>query len=279
MSDALIEKWRAAAEQVQQPVTSLPVPIDVLFGEAVDLVAYVRRYWDPILDGRGQVVRPGLSQVNAPQNERLPASIDTEIDELQQASRRAHTLYLLKSGGPGEDPMREASGLLADITGTLEFVLDDGSRSTEDQSLENLGRAHQAVTTQDGMALALEEYADLCDEVRPELEALGTFDARGIEQARALARQLRQRSAPADTTDEADRMKQLRDQLWTLLLDRMGRVRQVARHVYRLQPELYHRATSQYLRRQRAEARRREKSGAQARTNGGQITPAAYPGA
>ncbi|MBN1605370.1 MAG: hypothetical protein JW940_01995 [Polyangiaceae bacterium] len=53
----------------------------------------------------------------------------------------------------------------------------------------------------------------------------------------------------------------LRNQLWTLLLARMRRVRTVARHVFRLYPDIAQQATSRYLRRQRAQARRKAQTG------------------
>jgi hypothetical protein len=82
MSDVLIEKWRTQAEQVTDPVEGLSVPIDVLFGEAVDLVGFVNRYWEPVFDARGNVLRPGLSQVNTTARERLSPRVAAELDEL-----------------------------------------------------------------------------------------------------------------------------------------------------------------------------------------------------
>jgi len=260
MSDALIEKWRAEAGLVEKPVESVDVPVSVLFGEAVDLVGFTRRYWSPRTDGGGRVIRPGLSQVNTEEKTRLSPMISEELDELQQAGSRAHTLYLMAAGGPAEDLMKQATELLSDITATLEFLFDDGVETEEDYQLARLRTANGEPTTQDAMALALEQYADLAEENRSELDALETFDVGGIDRARELAAELRERSAPQAAVESAEQAMQLRNQLWTLLQQRMSRVRSVARYVFRMYPEIAREATSAYRRRQRAELRRRKKA-------------------
>jgi hypothetical protein len=187
-----------------------------------------------------------------------------ELDELQQASRRANTRYLLKSGKTSEDLMKQAAVVLGDLTATIEFVLDDDVDTEQDVALEQLEAAHDSPTTQDSMALALEEFADLGDEMRGELDALGTFDVADLAVARDMAKRLRQRSAPRASDDEIAQAQRLRNQLWTLLLERMRRVRRTARLVFRHHPEIAQQATSQYQRRLRAEARRRERASTRA---------------
>jgi hypothetical protein len=259
MSDALIEKWRSEAEGVNEPDESADVPVDVLFGEAIDLVGFIRHNWEPQLDGRGQVVRPGLSQVNTEEETRISPTIATEIDELQQASSRAHTLFLLASGGKADDLMGRATAVLSDITATLEFVFDDGRETVEDVQLARLRAANEQPTSQDAMALALNQYASMADEHRDLLDGLGTFDIGTIDLARELAAALLDRSAPKGDTAAQQAMK-LRNQLWTLLQARMKRVRSVARYVFRMHPEIARGATSSYQRRQRAELRRRKQA-------------------
>ena len=145
-------------------------------------------------------------------------------------------------------------------------VGDDGEQTEDDLKLTALADEHARRTSQDGMALALEEYADLADELRTEFDSLGTFDVRNVGRAREVAKELRQRSAPQASDDEAAQAKRLRNQLWTLLQQRMGQVRRVARHAFRQHPQIARDATSSYERRQRAEARRRAKAAAAAKT-------------
>lgn len=260
MSDQLIEKWRSEAEAIRNPAEDAGVPIHVLFGEAVDLVGFVRSYWLPDEDAAGRLLRPGLSQVNGKRTQRLSPTIGQEIDELQQAVRRADTLYLLAAGGPSADLMGRASVVLADISGTLEFLLDDGQEDERDLQLSNVREANAEPTSHDKMALALEQYADLAAEFQEDLDDLDTFDVRILDVARELAVQLRERSAPQPSDDSAEQAKRLRNQLWTLLQDRMRRLRAVARYVYRAHPEIARKATSAYERRQRAESRRRARA-------------------
>jgi hypothetical protein len=88
---------------------------------------------------------------------------------------------------------------------------------------------------------------------------LGGFDGSLIDEARALAKKLRERSAQKIVgvpPGEQRQALELRNRIATLLHDRMNRVRAVARFVFRNQPDLVRRVTSSYQRDRRAAARR-----------------------
>lgn len=275
VSDQLIDKWRSEAQAVRRPLAQLSVPIYVLFGEAVDLVGFVERYWKPKADGAGRLLWPGLSQVNTKRSQRISPTIGRELDELQQAASRADTLYLLAAGGPAADLMARATEVLADIRSTLQFLLDHGQEDARAQQLARVREANTQLTSHDRMALALEHYADLANAFREELDELDNFDVRVLDVARELAVQLRLRSAPKASEQDVKQAKRLRNQLWTLLQDRMRRVRAIARYVYRRYPEIARQATSAYERRRRAESRRRARTRAQPPA----LTPTAGEGA
>ncbi|WP_437984739.1 hypothetical protein [Sorangium sp. So ce117] len=82
-------------------------------------------------------------------------------------------------------------------------------------------------------------------------------DAAHLDEARAVAAELRSRPAQAEAiSGQAQDALLLRNKLATLLVERMGLVRNAARFVFRGQPEIVHEVTSAYERRKRAAARR-----------------------
>ena len=94
---------------------------------------------------------------------------------------------------------------------------------------------------------------------------LGGFDAALIEEARALAKKLRERSAQklvGVPPGEQRAALELRNRVATLLHDRMNRVRAAARFVFRHDPDLVRRVTSAYQR-QRRNAANRARAGQQ----------------
>lgn len=114
---------------------------------------------------------------------------------------------------------------------------------------------------QDGMALALDGYAALAARYEAGLTRIDGFDVGLIEEARTLGVTLREQSAAAlvRTTPDAQRQAlALRNQLLTLLTERVRRVRRAAQYVFRNFPEVTRKFTSAYERRQRS-ARRRTK--------------------
>ena len=99
------------------------------------------------------------------------------------------------------------------------------------------------------------------------------FDVALMEEARALARSLREQSANAltRTTPIAQREALGRRNLFTLLQDRVRRVRRTATYVYREYPTIVRKFTSAYERR-RAAARRRTTSDVAPAPTGTEVT-------
>lgn len=258
MSDQLLEKWREQAQKISEPRTSFGVPTDVFLGEAMELAGFARNYWERKVDGHGRLIRPGLESINVRGEQRLSPRVAQELDELQQAAHRAQFLYKTQVNPPNEDLMGQAADVLSELTAVLQFHYDDGVDTVEDTQLARLGSEHAEPVSQDMMALALDDYAALAQPIRAELDGLADFSAETIDLARDLARRLRERSAPSDKDSEASQALLLRNQIWTLLYDRMRQVRSAAQLVFRKHPEIARLATSSFQRRQRAELRRRK---------------------
>ena len=260
MSEEMLAKWRGAARALTQPRTSFALPAHVFLGEAVDVAAFVQNYWEPVLDGRRRVIRPGLSSVNAEGTLRLSPQIAQELDELQQAAHRAQFLYKLAVSPAEEDVMEQGAATLSELTAILEYYYDDGQETVEDVQLERLHDEHAVPTSHDAMALALDDYAALAAPIRDQLNGLAGFSVETIDEARTLASQLRSKSAPKQADTAARDALRLRDQIWTLLYDRIREVRRTARIVFRHHPEILRQATSTYQRRKAAEYRRRQRA-------------------
>ncbi len=264
MSDELLAKWRKQAVAIDEPRTTFGVPVHVFLGEAVEVAGFAQNYWENQKDPNGRVLRPGLESVNTPGRIRLSPDIVQELDELQQAAHRAQFHYKMAVDPPGVALMDLSEQLLGELTSVLEYFYDDGQTTVEDAQLEVLASQHSEPTSHDAMALALDDYAAMADAASEELDGLANFSLETIVQARSFARQLRERSAPDAQGERVSQALRLRNQVWTLLHDRMASVRRAAGIVFRAHPEIQRRVTSSYQRAKQAEYRRRLRAEKQA---------------
>lgn len=136
----------------------------------------------------------------------------------------------------------------------LAFRFGDG----HDERLVALRGAHPAGAKSNGaLAAELEGYAAFGEAHRAEIDGLGGFDPGSLDEARVLAKVLRDRPANAAApSDGAARALALRNRLAVLLAEKMNAARPAARFVFRHHPAIVREATSAYERRRRAAARR-----------------------
>ncbi|MFT3764171.1 MAG: hypothetical protein QM820_01420 [Minicystis sp.] len=258
-SKSELEQWKAAAMKVaSDELPPANVPLHVIFGEAVDVARFTDAYWEPEVDAKKNVVRRGLVSAVGPKS-RLYPEIGRDILSLQRAAQEAHTRYLLTvSPGTAADPVERGTFLLDEITATLEWLFDDGVEDENDKQLASLQAAHaDDPGSADALALALDDYAALAEPHRAAMDGLGEFDAKHIDEAREVAKALREKPATAAAaTPEAKSALALRNKVVTLLWERMSTVRSATKFVFRGQPEIVRRVTSTYERRRRAAARR-----------------------
>jgi hypothetical protein len=255
-----VSKWEAAAWALEGRIEPLRAPFHVLAGEALDVARFCRRNWSPIAGYKGQTVRPGLS--SAVGNGTFTEAIADEIIQLQAAFQAAQTRYRLLITGVDTQPMECAQFILGELRSTLEWLFHDAEIHHSAAQLAALDAAHHGALSQDAVAAALFDYAELADRHRQAIAGLGGFEKPLIEEARALGNELRELSAgpaaPADPPDEV-RALEFRNRLGMLLYDRMQRVRAAARFVFRHQPDLVRQVTSVYARRQRAAHRSQQR--------------------
>jgi DNA anti-recombination protein RmuC len=213
------------------------VPLHVLTGEAVDVAAFFKRYYEPEL---------------AP---RTGKRITLLVDEVQSAQ----TQYQLAADAPaGDEDVQRGRFVLSELTAALEFLFDDGVEDERDAQLARVRQANEDTSSTDALAGALAEYAGLAEAYRDELDGLGDFEAEMIDEAKELAAAIRDRSAQgtSDTGKKSAAALEWRNRLAGLLAQEVGRVRKAARFVFRHHPQIRREATSTYERRTRAARRR-----------------------
>ena len=244
-----IELWKSEAEAISDP-KPIGLPLDVLVGESVEVAKFLRKYWEA-----GQR-RPGLSSAGP----KLSPEVADEILSVRDAVQDAQTEYLLiiEDKVPTKDLMAQGNKQLGEITGVLEWHLDDGVNDDADTRLSQLKEAHSDDTSSaDSLAQALHDYATLAKPLAGELDGLGNFNAATIDEAFETADRLGE-VQPGGTprSEAATDAIFLRNQLANLLKGRMRLVRSAARFVFRDHPEIVREVTSAYERKRRAAARR-----------------------
>ncbi|WP_437289241.1 hypothetical protein [Sorangium sp. So ce406] len=258
-----IERWSEAVQRMNAgDLPALTVPWHVLLGEAVDVAKFFEKYWKTQTDAQKRVTRLGLESAVPKDSKkgdaaRLGPKTAEEILSLQRATQEAHTRYLL-TVEKNKSPRERGKFLLGEIWATLSFYFDDGVEDDKDEMLARIDAAHAGdPDTADALASALDDYALLGEKHRGALDGLGGFQAGYLDEARAVAAELRRLPAQAEAISrQAQEALLLRNKLAALLIERMGLVRSAARFVFRGQPEIVREVTSAYDRRKRAAARR-----------------------
>ena len=253
------ERWIREARAIAPDQTTIRLPLHALLAEAVDIAKTVAKYWDTVTEpDTGQVVRIGLDSLGA----RLPASMAGDLLSLREAVQQAQSAYLLASEQRVSAPTDRARFVLGELTATLEYLFDDGVEDEKDAQLAAAKASHaQHPETMDALAAQLEDYAAIAKEYEKDMDGLGGFDARLIQEAVELARTLRDQPATAQhapVTKAAEAML-LRNQLAALLFRKIAICRNAIRFVFRRHPDVVREAASTYYRKKKAESRRRAK--------------------
>lgn len=256
MSQADLEKWQPAAKALKGDDFNFHVPLHVLLGEAVDVAKFHEKYWN-----KGESHAGLQSAVRKGRENEISPKTGQEILELQGAAQTAHTAFLLSVGLPGTDPSVRGAALVSELAEALTWYFDDGVDDERDLQLTAIEQAHaDDPASADALASELEDYAALAEAHRKALDGLGDFDVADIEEARAVAKALRDRAAtPQASSPEQRAAMSLRNRLLTLLTARMGLVRGAARFAFRRKPDIIREATSAFERRRRAKTRARAK--------------------
>lgn len=252
-----IDRWAPEAQKLPSDEIRLAVPFHVHLGEATDVARFHHKYYDSVGARDGQPARPGLDTV-ADEGRGLNAQTGADILSVREATQQAHTRYLLTASPSAATPRERGRFLVGEMAATLGYLFDDGVDNERDAQLAAVQAAHATTPdSNDAVAAELEDYSGLGETYRTEIDGLGGFDVKLLDEAKAVAAELRNRPAtPVVLNDEAARALALRNRLAMLLATKMNAVRSAARFVFRRRPEIVREATSAYERRRRAAARR-----------------------
>ena len=181
------------------------------------------------------------------------------IRSLVGAGRTASAQALFPGEPKSERPamVEQADEVLFDLGAAIEFILDDGVEEPADEAWES---AKDRATDDDTLATkiqALEDYAQIGEELLDRLKELGDFKPEWIALSRNLATKL-SAGGPAKRGVSASAEIDLRNRIFVLLEEKIDDVRAAAKYVYRRHPEVLREVTSQYERRRRLELRRRK---------------------
>lgn len=253
----LIVRFTPEANALPTDDLVISVPFHVLLGEAVDVARFYERYYDSMPPKDGKPGRRGFDTVEN-KKQGLTAGTGKEIMDLREAVQQAQTAYLASVSPRGTAPMERGRALVDELSSTLEWHFDDGVVNERDAQLSTVVQMHESTPdSADALAAELDDYAALASMYRAEIDGVGGFDAKTIDEAKKVAVELRDRPAsPATPGEETRQALALRNRLATLLNQRMNLVRSAARFVFRGSPEIVRESTSAYERRRRAAARR-----------------------
>lgn len=227
-------------------------PINVALGEADDVARLVERYWEPVRDEATGITRPGLK------SSRLKFTVAAEIRALAKGvteQRQRYQAALVPRGS--QELLARGNFLLTELTGAIAYRLDDGVEDESDVRLEHLRQEHADADAIDEIALALEDYAEMARPMIDELDDVGGFEARYIDEAIEVAKRLRALPPPNATLSEEARIAMAtRNRYLELLQRRVSEVRKAIAYVFRNHPVIVRESHSAWLSRRRAAARR-----------------------
>lgn len=243
-----------AEEMVKYAAYKPTLPVHVLLREAITTATFTRQFWEPSKDGAGVAV-PGLKSAGA----KLSRCIADEIDELVKLGYAADGEYLTAAQmNLSPEKYKRADHLESEMEAVLVWYFDDDVEDDNDAQLAAV-RASPAMRSESiaAKALSLNQLATLARPHAKELDGLGGFDARYIDEAEALADELRAIQSPTGPqTARTTTAIQKRNAVLGVLANRVGKVRKAAQFVFREHPAIAQRASSAYERNRRAALRR-----------------------
>lgn len=258
MSDNTYKPSRFDAEAAALPNSdiNLSMPVETFLGEALDVARSAQKYWPSVKEPlTGNVVRYGLDSAGL----KCPPGIVQDLLDLHDVCQDAETGFHLAADPPSsKEIMKVARFVLREVSGGLEWHLDDGVEDADDVAFAKLANIHEDTDSIDGVASALFDYCTLAKPHAAEMDGIGGFKSSMIEDGFRLAKELRllPPSGVGNMSDDARQKLDRRNRLLKLLQQRVGLVRGATRFVYRDHPEIAREFTSKYERRKRAALRR-----------------------
>ncbi len=258
--------WEPPAAALPSASFEQRVPLHVMFGESHDLVSFALKHWRAETDGAGRQTRPGLESAG----KKFTLTTVAEIEDLAATGRRLQSAYLLALEGPTVTALKErGTFLVSETRAALEYLFDDGVEDDNDARLAAIVAAHKDdPETADAIAGALTDYVALANQHRAELDGVGGFEAKLLDEGAALAEKLLDHPQRALASEASQKALERRNRVLQLLQQRINLGRGAARFVFRAHPEIARLALSAYERRRR-QVRREKKAETGAGETGG----------
>lgn len=230
------------------------LPLHVLLDEAVQAASFVERRWTTRRAVEGQVVMPGLDLVA--RADFVSARTRDEILELVQAIRDADRRFRLSKPGSAAAPLGRCRAVIRELRGVLRYAAQ-GRPELLAQVREVTATASPS-NARSAVAMELDTWASLARRWLGEIEGLGGFAAERIDEAVALASELRDRPR-VDPERELALVE--RNRIASELMAKIAAVRAAAKLVFRARPEIIREVTSAYERQTRVARLRRHRKG------------------
>lgn len=230
------------------------MPLEVLVEEALQAARFLERRWTTQRGRRGEVRTPGLDLVAGAGliSERTRHELVELVAALREASGRARLARPHASDGPS---VAAARALVAELRGVLQYA---GLGRPELQAqCRAVAREYSRARSHDALALALDTWAALAQQSLSDISGLGAFNPKTIDEARALAHELRSKIRRVDPAYELESALAERNRIAAELVTRISAVRAAARFVFRRKPQIVREVTSAYERRTRLARLRR----------------------
>jgi hypothetical protein len=248
MSEKKRFDWSAESAALASDDYRLNIPVGSITYEAESLAKFVRAHQKA--DKKTGLPGLGGAQVSV--------AIADEIESLAAAVTSAQKAYTLTVDPKADTTKIERARFIVDeIYAVMAYFLDDGVENEDDTRFVNVVSAHKdEAETAPNMALALEEYVGIAQMHAKEIDGLGEFDAKLIDEGQKLAVELRKSGPSAPPSAESAAALAKRNRLLQLLDTRVRKVRNAARFVFRAHPEVVRQVTSPYERKRRIDAKR-----------------------
>lgn len=246
--EALVQKWAKKTEGGEELAPH--IPLQALQTEALGIAHLFDKKWaSEVVDGKQ---RHGLESVA--NSGTIHAGTGTEIRELQSAVGECNADYNTLIQRSQNPPLEQAEGMLGEFRGVLGFLLEDGNHPDGEKQLAQLRDIHNDPDSMQGLAMALEGYAELAEAYKAELAQLPRFPLGMIDESLQVARDLRMRSVERESGDLVRKQREtiaLRNRLIFAMYDRVNKVRRAVRYVFADDPEIVRQAGSAYERARR----------------------------
>lgn len=234
------------------------LPIHVLLREGTSAGAFLREFWKPSKDGAGVPI-PGLKSAAGKDGKKIALSIADEIDAIVKLGQAADAEYLAAARmNFAPDKYKRADFLESEIEAVLIWYFDDDVEDDKDAQLAAVQKSPAMLS--ESIAAKAQSLIQLATLARPyaaELDGLGDFDIKYLDEAEALAKELNELKAPTGPQTTATKAAlEKRNATLGVLANRVGKVRKAAQYVFRAHPAIAQRATSSYERNRRAALRR-----------------------